>query len=270
MPDSAPLERLRESLERIEPRRGAAVGGLIALGAADVDSALGGGIARGRLHEIFAGAEEGTSAAGFAALLALKAGGAIFWLRTEGAERQAGRLHATGLKELGIDPAMLLLGLVPDETALLRAAADAARCGGLGTVLVECWGRAPVLDLTASRRLMLAAEGSGVTLLLLRVAAEPVPSACDTRWRVAAAPSIALEAEAPGAPMFDINLLRQRAGAGGGAWRVEWNREEGCFREAPRAEASGFGEPADAGAALPLAAGGAAADHPPPSRRSVA
>jgi protein ImuA len=70
-----------------------------------------------------------------------------------------------------------------------------------------------------------------VTVLVLRIAGEVQPSAADTRWRVAAAPSIALEAEAPGAPMFDLELLRRRAGPPAGPWRVEWNRDESCFSE---------------------------------------
>ena len=79
-------------------------------------------------------------------------------------------------------------GRPPDAKALLEGAADAARCPGLGALIVECWGKCPALDLTASRRLALAAEQSGVTLLLLRLEAEPVPSAADTRWAVSAAP----------------------------------------------------------------------------------
>ena len=75
----------------------------------------------------------------------------------------------------------------------------------------------PLLDLTASRRLALAAEQSGVTLLMLRLEAEPVPSAADTRWAVSAAPSQALEANAPGPPQLEIELLRRRVGPFGHA-----------------------------------------------------
>src|SRR3546814_11674827 len=80
------------------------------------------------------------------------------------------------------------------------------------------------LDLTASRRLALAAEKSGTTLLLLRTGADPVPSAAQTRWSVASAPSRAFAANAPGTPTFDITLLRQRSGPSGTSWRLEWNR----------------------------------------------
>lgn len=229
------MVRLRRNLERIKHCRETGQARLLAFGHDGIDRALSGGLACGRLHEIFADEADAGSGAGLAALLGLRAGEGrrpILWLRTETAEKKAGRLHATGLGELGLDPASVVLVLLPDETALLRTAVDAARCAGLGALLIESWGLARRLDLTATRRLMLAAEGSGVTLLLLRIAAEPSPNAADTRWRITAAPSIALAADAPGAPMFDIELLRQRAGRPAGPWRVEWDRDRLCFRDA--------------------------------------
>jgi protein ImuA len=243
------LAQLRQSLKRLEPRRCAEQAELFSLDHGAVDRALGGGLALGRMHEIFSEANEAGSCAGFAALLGLRAGTAfagrgagavrggksapLLWLRTEAAQKQGGRLHATGLGELGLDPAALLLGLVPDEPALLHAAAEATRCTGLGVLIVECWGPMRGFDLTASRRLMLAAEGSGVTVLVLRILTQLQfqPSAADTRWRVAAAPSTALEADAPGAPMFELELLRRRAGPPAGPWRVEWDRDRSSFQE---------------------------------------
>jgi protein ImuA len=229
------------------------------------DTWLSQGLAPAQLHEIHAThADEHACAAGFAVALTL-AGGAlpILWLRTQAAERQGGRLHATGLIEFGLSPDTLLLGLVDDEGALLRAAADGARCAGLGTLVVEAWGRSPGLDLTATRRLMLAAEVSGVTVLLLRVGAEPVPSAAATRWGVAAAPSTPLEADAPGPPAFAIELQRRRGGPSGQRWRVEWNRDACRFESRPNSIE------ALPGAGLSLAADGAAAQYPPaPVRRA--
>lgn len=264
MSDSAlPLAQLRRSLERLEPRRASAPAGLFALGHARVDRALGGGLARGRLHEVVAEEDEAGSGTGLTALLGLRAtigsgeGRPLLWLRSEMAQQKTGRLHATGLGELGLDPALVLLALAPDEPALLHAAAEAARCAGLGALVVECWGPMRGLDLTASRRLMLAAEASGVTVLVLRIAGQPSASVADTRWRVAAAPSTALEADAPGAPMFDLELMRRRAGPPAGPWRVEWNRDRSCFAEPAEIDAqSPLSRPV-----LPLAPGGAAEAH---------
>src|SRR5690606_37333979 len=153
-----------------------------------LDAALGGGLMRGRVHELFAAeAGDGPSAAGFAAMVALRTVGRrapIFWLRTDESERQDGAIHAPGLAGLGGDPDSLVLGQAPDPRTLLRSAADAARCPGLGALIVECRGKCAGLDLTASRRLALAVEQSGVTLFLLRLDAQPIPSAADTRWAV--------------------------------------------------------------------------------------
>ena len=255
MPESvASLSKLRRRLARMESVRPADVGARVATGCAAIDDWLGGGLGRGRLHEVMAAErEDAGSVAGFAAMLALRAGEGrpLLWLRTEAAERQSGRLYATGLGELGLDGGAVLVGLVADDSALLKAANDAARCAGVGALLVECWGDPRPLDLTATRRLMLAAEASGVTVLLLRMAAAESPSVADTRWRVKAAPSVPLadgtEAGAPGHPVFEIELLRRRAGPAGVTWRVEWNRERREFQEPAAAPLPG--------AILPVAAG---------------
>lgn len=225
------------------------------LGHAGIDVTIGGGLARGRLHELFAAqAEDAGAAAGFAtmlALLALPPGAPLLWLRQDEAERGAGRLHPPGLAEIGLDPARLVLVVLPDPVALLRAAAEVVRCAQVGVAVIEPWRRPRALDLTASRRLAIAAEASGVTALMLRTDAEPGPSAAQTRWSVAAAVSTALEADAPGHPTFDLELLRQRGGPSGGRWRLEWDREQVRFREPalPRAVPA-----AAAGGSLPGAA----------------
>jgi protein ImuA len=207
----------------------------IATGHAALDQALDGGFARGRVHELFAESDDDAAGVtGFAAMLALRAVGRhspIFWLRTDDSERLGGRLHGPGLIELGADPESLVMGVAPDNKALLKAAADAARCPGLSALIVECRGQCPALDLTASRRLALAAEQSGVTLFLLRLEAEPIPSAAETRWMVGAAPSEPLETGAPGLPMFEIELLRRRAGPAGMRWSLEWNRDRLIFAD---------------------------------------
>ncbi|WP_375397640.1 ImuA family protein [uncultured Sphingomonas sp.] len=250
----ASMSSLRRCVERLEGRRAPGMTARFATGHEGIDSWLGGGLAQGRLHELIAAGEDAGCGAGFAAMLAMLAGGGrpLLWLRTDNAQRRCGRLQATGLGELGVAGGMLLLGLVADEAALLNASADAARCAGLGAVLVECWGRSRLLDLTATRRLMLAAEASGVTMLLLRIAGEEMPSAAETRWRVAPSPSTPLpdgsSCGAPGHPMFDVELLRRRAGPAGRAWRLEWDRDRKSFRAPP-------GEPALSGAVLPVAAG---------------
>lgn len=208
-----------------------------AFGISALDAMLGGGLGRARVHEVYA-AEPDDAAAVVGFAMALTAGFAdsertVLWLRSPPATRCGGVLQAQGWSELGGIPGNGLVSVAPDTMALLRVAVDALRCPALGAVVVEGWGAMRELDLTASRRLALTAEKSGVPLLLLRIDASPVPSAAQTRWQVAAAPSIALPGHAPGRPCFDVTLLRQRSGPSGQSWRLEWNRDRCQFREAP-------------------------------------
>ena len=133
------------------------------------------------------------------------------------------------------------LCIVPDAVTLLRAAADVVRCPEVGVAIVEAWGAPRALDLTASRRLATLAAASGVTTLMLRAEAEPVPSAAQTRWAVRAGVSTPLEAGAPGHPALAVELLRQRGRPGVGSWRVEWDREQAvlCERRTGDAPPSG-------------------------------
>lgn len=206
------------------------------LGVPSMDAALGGGLARGRVHEIYAAeGDDRGSATGFAVAVAARLahpGQPVLWLRAARAVRSGGVIQANGWAELGGLPADAFVGVLPDGMALLRAAVDALRCPALGAVIIESWGTMRELDLTASRRLALAAEKSGVPLLLVRIDATPVPSAAQTRWQVVSAPSRALAGNAPGPPAFDVTLLRQRSGPCGLGWRLEWDRDRRLFREA--------------------------------------
>jgi protein ImuA len=235
-PDPASLTDLRRHLAEMALRGAPAAVGQVSFGAPALDAALGGGIARAALHEVYAPTTADLAAAtGFAVGLAIRAAQErpILWVRQDVVDAEAGRLHPPGLAELGLNPSQILLVRVRDGEGALRAGAEAARCAALGATLIEPWGAPRQFDLTASRRLALAAETSGVLTLLLRVAAEPQPSAASTRWQVRALPSRAREAEAPGDPAFGLRLLRHRGGLGEREWRVEWNRDERCFQESP-------------------------------------
>lgn len=232
-----------------------------------LDAALAGGVAYGCVHELYAAeAADGAAAAGFAMALAIgmTAGGgnggrAVLWLRSHRAASLGGVFQGNGWAELGGAPGDGLLGVMPGTPELLRAAADALRCSALGAVVVEGWGRMSELDLTASRRLALAARKSGVPLFLLRIDAAPAPSAAQTRWHVCAAPSQALPGHSPGRPTFDITLLRQRSGPCGQSWRLEWDRARRIFRE-----------PALSGAVVSVPVHGPAADTGAGSPRRAA
>lgn len=204
----------------------------LGFGAPAVDAWLNGGLRRDGVHEFYAAPEgERGAAAALALLLGARAcAGArpLMWLRIAGG-KPGGQPYAPGLSELGIDPDAVLLMDLPDIAGLLVAGVESVRHGGIGAVVLEAHGRAPQLDLTASRRLALAAERSGTTVLVVRSGAPPLPSAAHSRWEVASAPSVPLAANAPGHPVFDLRLLRQRRGRDGLHVQLEWNREQAAF-----------------------------------------
>lgn len=203
----------------------------VALGHAAADASLKGGIARGTLHEIFPAATGDEAAAtGFAAVLSARVASRkrVLWLLSDFAALEHGEISALGLLELGLDPARVLLLRAPDGVSVLRAAADALTCRALGALILEIPGTVKSLDLSASRRLVLAAAETGVTAFLLRCSAEPEPSAAETRWLIRAACSNRND-ENWGRPLFDAGLVRNRHGPTG-QWLMEWNSDEGLFR----------------------------------------
>lgn len=204
------------------------------LGVERVDDALGDGLTRGSVHEIFLSRpKDVTSAFGFTLALALRAAGrkAIFVSQQDFLDTEAGEINAPGLHEMGLDLSRIILVRARDAEGVLRAGEQAARCAALGAVVIETWGEPKILDFTASRRLSLAAAKSNVPIFMLRAAATPSQSAAATRWIVRSAPSRALEANTPGYPAFELTLLRHRGGMAGSHWCVEWSRDRKCFQE---------------------------------------
>jgi protein ImuA len=85
---------------------------------------------------------------------------------------------------------------------------------------------AGALDLTAARRLQLAAEAGGVLGLLLRPDEDnAAPTAALTRWRIGAAPSDSHSPHALGDPTWNLDLLRCRGGRSA-SWRAAWHGEQ--------------------------------------------
>jgi protein ImuA len=227
------LASLRGSIERIEAHADACAPARVALGHADADATLQGGLALAAVHEVFAEGRQSASATGFIAGLTgrVTARRPLVWIRQDFAEIESGALSMAGLAELGLDPRRVVTVRAADVDAALRTAADALACDALGAVVLEVWGEARQFDLVASRKLTLAAQASGVTGLLLRVAAQPQPSTAETRWIVRAAhsPPASLES-AWGAPVFDAQLVRNRHGPVG-RWIMEWKCDECLFKK---------------------------------------
>ncbi|MCP5412331.1 MAG: DNA repair protein [Alphaproteobacteria bacterium] len=241
MNNSAKIAELRHSLAR--HASGAAGQTAVPLGHAAADRVLGGGLKAGALHEVFA---EDWGGGGFALLLAARLTtrlttrlatrlasartdrpAPLFWVRGDYAAREYGALDPMGLAALGVDPRGLVMVRAPRPADALAAAGDILACPHVGALLLEMEANPKVLDLTASRRLALAAETSGAGLVLLREGARETPSAAHTRWRARAAPSHP-DDDDWGRPRFAVELVRHRSG-GVGKFLMEWKSEHGCF-----------------------------------------
>jgi protein ImuA len=220
----------------------------VPLGRGPVDAALHGGLRCGALHEIYS-AQTGheAAAAGFALTLALKTADkkTLLWIRQDFASLEAGEISASGLLDLGADPQRILLFRAAQLEDALRAASEGLACASLGAVVLETWGESKLFDLSLSRRLTLAAARTSVTMFHARAHATPSASAAETRWVVRAKAS---HGENWGVPVFDAELVRNRHGITG-QWVMEWNADDGDFREPAhlgRVAAAAFDRPAQA------------------------
>jgi protein ImuA len=171
-----------------------------------------GGLALGALHEVAGGgngAIDGAAAALFAAGIAARTGGRVLWCVT----RQD--LFAPALAQAGLAPERVIYVEAGDDKTVLSCFEEALRHSKLGAVIAEV----SRLSMTASRRLQLAAEGSGVIGLTLRRRRRQVeaaefrqPTAATTRWRVSALPSTPLPVPGVGRTRWRLELLRCRGG----------------------------------------------------------
>ncbi|MBI1778747.1 MAG: damage-inducible mutagenesis protein [Proteobacteria bacterium] len=213
------LATLKARMRALEQGRSEGPGRILRLGVAAIDRLLpGGGLAATRVHEVVGvSARDGAAAAFTLALIARllsQTPGPVLW---------CGRyldLHGPGLAAFGIDTARLILARTRDTTETLWAMEEGLRSARLAAVVGELTRS---IDLTASRRLQLAAENGETTGLLLRPvdAGDGTPSAVETRWRVVSmlgAP--ATENLGVGRTAWRLGLERCRGGAQG-EWMVE-------------------------------------------------
>jgi protein ImuA len=129
---------------------------------------------------------------------------------------ESGRVHPPGL------PTEKLIHVeTRDASDALWAMEEGLRCAALAAVVGEIWGDPRVLDFTATRRLAVAAERSGVAAFLIRLGGHATLSGARMRWRIASAPSLAneLDPRAPGLPAWDAELFRAR-GMPPGRWTL--------------------------------------------------
>ena len=165
----AALERRPAALEGATDRSRAGRSWPLGVGALD-DALPEGGLAADGLHEAAgASAADGPAAAAFlAALLArrVRAGerGPVLVCQSRGGAARFGRLHGPGWRDLGLEPADLLMLRARREKDVPWAMEEGLRSGALAAVLAEAEG----IAFAASRRLALAAAEGATPALLLR------------------------------------------------------------------------------------------------------
>jgi protein ImuA len=244
----------------------------VSLGETRLDRLLAGGLATGALHEITAaGPGDASGAAGFALALAARfAAGRkapLIWIGEDFAGLEQGALYGPGLTLYGIDPGGLVLVHTANAKDALWAMEEALKCQAPAAVIGEIFSP-KLYDLTASRRLVLAAQKHGTTGLLFLsgpARAETLSSSAETRFeiRTRSSPHSASAGgriPLPGPAAFDVRIAKARAGPKGffidrdKFHPVLWSPREVLFRDA---------------LSLSLAAvAGDGSDHPP-QRRSA-
>ena len=233
-PDAA-LRTLRQTVARIDASHAvsATEDRGLALGLSGIDHVLGGGLALGAMHEVTPSAALHLGAAtGFTLALAMLAGAQrpTVWIQTDFAAAEAGAPYGPGLDLFGLASERLVMLRVPHAIAVLWAMEEALKHRAPGAVIAEMTG--DDADLTATRRLALAARHGGGLGLLLRHRATTDPSAAMTRWEVTSAAGPRDRFGGIGATTFALSLVRNRRGPAG-RWTVSWNHHERAFVAAP-------------------------------------
>jgi len=205
------LDEIRASIRAMDPASNRQLPS-VPVGLPAIDRRLPwGGLPLPGLHEITGSPADGAAVA-FAAMIAsrLGQGRSVLWSSI----RRPG-LYGYGLAALGFDPGALVLARGRRADDVLWHLEEGLRSGALAAVVGD--GIAP--DLTASRRLQLAAEAAQVpAIILLPSGPAPLQSVALTRWHVASRPSH------DGCPAWNLELQRCRGGAPA-RWCVEWDDE---------------------------------------------
>ncbi len=250
------LCRLRETMENIQQYQFDKAKPPLALGALP-DSTLGGGLAFGALHETAPERPLDFGAAcGFTlalASLAARRGGETLWIQTDYARLEGGAIHGPGLDLFGLPSRRLLVLRARRPIDALFAMEEALKCRAVASVIAELSDDGA--DLTATRRLALAAREQSGLGLLLRHRSSAMPSAAMSRWSVSAAAGARDEFGGIGITSFLLSLVKNRRGPCG-RMSMAWNHHECVFVSGPVLESSAI--PADS-----VAVAAAPVDRPP-------
>ena len=220
------IEQLRQRLQALQQPAGiAADPGSLPLGIAAIDAALGGGLARGALHEIAAPGEAHlAAAAGFALGLVSSPAARLLWIAEDMALAESGAPYGPGLMAFGAGARAAADGVRRAHPRSLVGDGGGAALPRLAAVIGEL--RHGAIDMVAVRRLSLAAAESGALALLLRASPGDDASTAATRWIVGAASE---------RTRFAVELTRNRRGPLG-AWILQWSDSDERFLLATHAQ----------------------------------
>lgn len=204
----------------------------LTFGILPLDRALQGGLAPAALHEVTPAAMNDLgSAAGFTLALAARAqrpGKSVIWIQTDFASFEAGNIYGLGCDLAGLAARNLLIVKAPRPSDALWAMEEALKCRALSCVVAELPNDATVADLTATRRLTLAAREGGAFGFLLRHRTSPLTSSAETRWQVSAARGEGDAFGGLGRAAFALSLHKNRRGPTG-HWTIAWDHHERVF-----------------------------------------
>lgn len=133
------------------------------------------------------------------------------WVQDREALRRTGRPYRPGLPRRLRHRLIHVAANSPEDA--LFALEEGLRCHDLAFVMGEIVGNPRALDMTASRRLGLAAEKHGTPFWLVRLDAKRDLSSARQRWEVRpnASPRPRWNPEAPGTPSWQADLFRARS-----------------------------------------------------------
>lgn len=190
----------------------------LSFGSTQADAVLGERLLCGRMHEF-----GGAAATLFATLVLARTTGPVLWCAHAGGPSE---LYPPGLAQIGLDPDRLVLVRLWRAEDLLHAAHEGLRAAW--HVVLEA---VKPLDLSAARRLQLAAEAGG--RLGFTIASGPAPEgpllpSAVTRWQI----STAEGSPWPAPFRLHLHLLRNRSGLPG-QWTMEWDHASRSFSLVP-------------------------------------
>jgi protein ImuA len=228
------ITALRQAVAKVESAPLGAPRTYLSLGLSEVDRYLSGaGFACDALHEV-AAATHGDKPAAFGFALALAAlvlrecPGPAILVAANRCFADFGKPYGHGLAQLGLDARRLVLVETRHDKDALWAMEETLRSKAVAVVVGAIDGE---LNLTASRRLSLAAAASGTSLVLLRAPRMTGASAAVTRWRIGAAPADRDRFGAFASPRWNVALERCRNGRTG-QWLLDWDHGAYRFRMA--------------------------------------